>query len=143
MKTTVVAAAILERDGRFLVTRRQAGTHLAGTWEFPGGKCEDGETLTECLARELQEELGMSAHVGTEVFTTEHEYPERRVRLHFFRCESADEPTAVLGQQMQWVAREDLSALEFPPADQALIEQLMRRTSRTECPASGGPRQSG
>ena len=128
MKTLLVAAAIIERDGRFLVTRRQAGTHLAGTWEFPGGKCENGETLAECLARELQEELGMSAHVGTEVFATEHEYPERRVRLHFFQCVSEDEPTPLLGQQMQWVAREALGELEFPPADAALIE-ILKETS--------------
>jgi len=124
MKTIVVTAAILERHGRLLVTRRPAGTHLAGAWEFPGGKCEEGETLTACLERELREELAIRAKVGMEVFTTEHDYPGRRVRLHFFRCESQDEPVAALGQEMRWVAREDLDGLEFPPADVELIERL-------------------
>jgi 8-oxo-dGTP diphosphatase len=127
MKVVLVAAAIIERDGRFLVTRRQPGTHLAGTWEFPGGKCEDGEGLTACLERELHEELGIRARVGTEVFSTRHEYPGRHVQLHFFACESADEPVARLGQEMQWVAREALGALEFPPADAQLIDILKTR----------------
>ena len=76
-------AAVIERDGRFLVTRRLEGTHLAGLWEFPGGKCEPGETHEACLARELMEELGVVATIGDEILVTEHAYPERTVRLHF------------------------------------------------------------
>jgi len=122
--TIVVTAAVIERAGRFLVTRRLKGTHLAGAWEFPGGKCDAGETLAGCLARELREELDVEARVGAEVFTTTHAYPERSVELHFFRCDLSGEPRPVLGQEMQWVRREDLATLEFPPADAELIRIL-------------------
>ena len=122
--TIVVAAAVVERDGRFLVTRRLKGTHLEGVWEFPGGKCDHGETLDGCLARELREELDVSSRIGAEIFTTRHEYPERSVELHFFRCELLGEPRPALGQEMQWVGREDLATLEFPPADAELIRIL-------------------
>jgi 8-oxo-dGTP diphosphatase len=124
MKTVIVAAAIIERDGLILVTRRQAGTHLAGAWEFPGGKCHPGESLHACMRRELQEELRIDAVVGDELFTTTHDYPDRRVELHFLRCEAAGEPTAMLGQEMRWLKRDDLPQLEFPPADAALIRML-------------------
>ncbi len=117
----VVLAAIVERDGRLLVTRRVEGTHLAGLWEFPGGKCEAGETHEACLARELMEELGVSCDVGEEVFTTEHAYPDRIVRLHFRACTIAGEPRALLGQEIRWVERSALDTLTFPPADEALI----------------------
>jgi mutator protein MutT len=120
----VVTAAILERDGRILVTRRLKGTHLEGVWEFPGGKCEPGETLAACLARELAEELGISARVGEEVFTTSHTYEDRIVELHFLACTSDDSPVALLGQEMKWVPIDELSTLEFPPADAALIQRL-------------------
>ena len=120
----VVAAAVIEREGRFLVTRRLEGTHLAGCWEFPGGKCEPGERVTECLARELREELDVSARVGVEILRTTYTYPERTVELHFFRCDLAGNPTPMMGQQIQWVRREDLRALEFPPADRELVDLL-------------------
>jgi 8-oxo-dGTP diphosphatase len=124
MKTIVVTAAVIERDGALLVTRRQAGVHLEGYWEFPGGKCDPGETLAACLARELREELEVEARVGAELLATTHAYPERCVELHFFRCELLGEPRPLLGQEMRWVRRDDLHALEFPPADAALIRLL-------------------
>src|SRR5438046_621211 len=83
----VVAAAVIERDGRFLVTRRPPGAHLEGYWEFPGGKCELGETYAACLAREIREELGVGIAIAHEVFATTHDYPDRRVELHFLRGE--------------------------------------------------------
>ncbi len=122
--TTVVAAAVIEIDDRFLVTRRQQGAHLAGFWEFPGGKCDQDETLKVCLARELLEELDVPSRVGAEIFSTTHAYPERSVELHFFRCEMLGEPRPMLGQEMRWVRREELAALEFPPADAELIKIL-------------------
>lgn len=131
MKTIVVTAAVVERDGFFLVTRRLAGTHLAGTWEFPGGKCDDGETLDGCLWRELREELGVSSTVAEEIFTVTHEYADRRVELHFFSCTLHGEPEPQLGQEMQWVPRARLSDLEFPPADDELIARLTRNGSDT------------
>lgn len=125
MTTVVVTAAVVEIDGRFLVTRRQKGTHLEGFWEFPGGKCDRDERLKDCLARELFEELDVPSRVGEELFTTTHAYPDRSVELHFFRSELLGEPRAALGQEMRWVRREDLAALEFPPADAELIAMLM------------------
>ena len=122
--TTVVAAAVIEIDDRFLVTRRQQGAHLAGFWEFPGGKCDQDETLKVCLARELLEELDVPSRVGAEIFSTTHVYPERSVELHFFRCEMLGEPQPMLGQEMRWVRRDELAALEFPPADAELIKIL-------------------
>jgi 8-oxo-dGTP diphosphatase len=119
-----VLAAIIETDGRFLVTRRIDGTHLAGLWEFPGGKCDPGETHEACLARELREELGVEALVDEEVIAIDHAYPDRVVRLHFRRCRLLGPPRPMLGQAMQWVDRKGLGTLDFPPADEALIKQL-------------------
>ncbi len=125
MTTIVVTAAIIEREGRYLVTRRQPGVHLAGVWEFPGGKCHADESLCACLARELREELAIDARVGVEIFAITHDYPDRRIELHFFRCESTDDPAPQLGQDLRWVDKEDLSQLEFPPADAELIRMLI------------------
>ena len=124
MIAIVVAAAVVEQDGRFLVTQRLDGTHLAGTWEFPGGKCDPGESLEQCLVREIGEELGVGCSVRGEIFRMSHEYPERRVDLHFFACELAGEPVPQIGQAMRWVPRTELGALEFPPADAELIQRL-------------------
>jgi cob(I)alamin adenosyltransferase len=119
-----VGAAVLERDGRLLVTRRLEGTHLAGYWEFPGGKCREDETLAACLAREIREELDSAVDVGREILATRHAYPERVVELHFFQCALLTPARAVLGQEMLWVRREDLGGLLLPPADRELVEHL-------------------
>ena len=124
MTTIVVTTAVVDRDGRLLVTRRQKGVHLEGYWEFPGGKCDAGESLEVCLARELREELDVEARVGAEIFTTTHTYTDRRVELHFLRCELEGEPQPQLGQELRWVRRDELEMLEFPPADAALIQML-------------------
>lgn len=124
--TVVVAAAVVETGGRFLVARRQKGVHLEGFWEFPGGKCVDGESLGVCLVRELREELDVDARIGDEILTTTHVYPERRVELHFLRCVLAGTPRPLLGQELRWVSRDDLPALQFPPADAELIAALTR-----------------
>ena len=124
--TIVVTAAVVERDGRFLVTKRPKGAHLEGCWEFPGGKCDAGEALAVCLARELLEELDVEARIGEEILTTTHTYPERSVELHFFRCELCREPRPQLDQEMRWVHREELATLESPPADAELIRLLMQ-----------------
>jgi 8-oxo-dGTP diphosphatase len=128
MKTIVVTAAVIERENRFLVARRPQGVHLAGYWEFPGGKCEPGETLRACLERELLEELAVRAAIGSEIFTTTHEYPDRRIELHFFGCEISGEPSPQDQQDVRWVRREDLRSLQFPPADEALLGMLLQGT---------------
>ena len=125
MPVIVVAAAVIERDGRFLLTRRLEGTHLEGTWEFPGGKCEPGETTDACLIREIHEELGVRVHVGAQLLVTRHAYPERTVELHFFRGTVDAEPTPQIGQQMRWAARDELAEIHFPAADRALIDLLL------------------
>jgi 8-oxo-dGTP diphosphatase len=124
MTTIVVAAAVIERNDRFLLTRRQRGVHLEGFWEFPGGKCEPGESHGACLAREIREELDVEASVGEELLTTAHAYPDRRVELHFLRCELVGAPVPQQGQEMRWVPRGELPLLPFPPADAELIRLL-------------------
>src|ERR1041385_7546125 len=81
-----VAAALVFRDGKLLITRRHADAHLGGLWEFPGGKRESDETFEQCLVRELQEELGITVTVGELLEELTHEYPERTVLLKFFAC---------------------------------------------------------
>ena len=125
----VVTAAVIERNGTFLVTRRPVGVHLEGCWEFPGGKCEDGEPLEACLRREIQEELTTDASVGAQIFEITHDYQDRIIRLHFFACDLLGEPRPALGQEMRWVARADLAALDFPPADGELIQILRASAS--------------
>ena len=122
----VVAAAVVEDHGHYFVTRRHQGVHLEGYWEFPGGKCHDGESLQQCLKRELREELAADATVGAEIFTVAHDYPDRTVELHFFACSLLTTPVALLGQEMKWIPRDELGSLAFPPADAELIERLSR-----------------
>ena len=120
----VVSAAVIERDARYLVTRRLAGTHLEGYWEFPGGKCEPDEAGPDCLVREIEEELGCAVSVGDKLLAVTHEYPQRIVELHFYRCALLGEPRSVLGQEIRWVPRAELRSLDFPPADEELIQML-------------------
>jgi 8-oxo-dGTP diphosphatase len=121
----VVAGLIQDEKGRYLVTRRRVGSHLAGFWEFPGGKRESGESLEDALRRELEEELSARFEIGERVETARWEYPERTIVIHFYRCrlESGTiEPRE--DQAMDWVAPERLSELDFPPADRDLITRL-------------------
>jgi len=125
---TVVVAAVVERDDAFLLTRRLEGTHLEGLWEFPGGKCEDGETHEACLAREMREELAVGVRVGERILRVSHDYPDRTIALHFYACELEGEPIPQLGQEMMWAPRAALRRLPLPPADAELIELLGGQT---------------
>jgi mutator protein MutT len=125
----IVSAAVVERDGFFLVTRRLRGAHLEGYWEFPGGKCDVDERLDDCLVREIREELGCAVTVGVELLAVAHAYAERTVELHFFACELTGEPRPILGQDIRWVPGTDLHTLPFPPADDELIRLLAARTA--------------
>jgi mutator protein MutT len=122
-----VVAAIIEREGQFLLTRRLHGTHLAGLWEFPGGKCDASETHEDCLVREIREELSASVRVGPLVLATSHAYPERTVALYFYETELLGDPRPLLSQDMRWVSRDQLTTLDFPDADATLIELLVTR----------------
>ena len=123
-RTLVVAAAVIQCDGAYLLTRRLRGTHLEGLWEFPGGKCEPGETHAACLIREILEELGCGVEVGAELLAVSHAYSDRTVELHFLRADLEGEPQPLLGQEIRWVPRAELAALPFPPADAELIRML-------------------
>ena len=126
----VVVAAVIEANERFLITRRQPGVHLAGLWEFPGGKIDSGEGHAAALMRELKEELDVAVEVGERLYRTVHAYEDRHVELHFYRCGLKGEPRPVLGQQMRWVSRDELRSLGFPPADGELIELLTKSGGR-------------
>lgn len=123
----VVAAGVIERDGRILIARRKQGWHEAGKWEFPGGTVEDGETPEECLKRELQEELDIIAEVGDLICTGEHSYtPEWTIRLLAYRA------TVVSGDlnikdhdEIRWVTPTDLAGYVFPEADKHVVERLI------------------
>ncbi len=90
----------------FLLTLRPDGTHLAGHWEFPGGKVHDSETHAEALRREIFEELDAVARVGDLVHTVTHAYPEKTVQLFFYKCDLDGEAKPMMGQQMRWVAKQ-------------------------------------
>lgn len=120
-----VSAALLFNAGKLLITQRPAGTHLAGLWEFPGGKREAGETFEQCLQRELREELGIETSVHELIEDIVHEYPERTVQLKFFRCElTSGEPQPIHCSALAWITREQLDDYEFPAADARLLEHL-------------------
>jgi mutator protein MutT len=122
-----VVAAVIEREGRILIARRPAGSHLGGLWEFPGGKRQAGETPEAALVREIREELDAAVTVGELLEDVEWSYPEKTVTLRFFRCALEGDPRAVEGQELAWVAPADLGRYDFPPADQALVARLRRR----------------
>ncbi len=121
----VVVAAVIEEGGAFLVTRRPHGTHLAGMWEFPGGKLQPQETHVLGLQREIREELDSKIDVGELVSYTAHAYADRTIAIYFYRCMLAGRPRPVLGQEMRWVPRAELASLAFPPADEELIRRLV------------------
>jgi len=129
----VVVAAVIEENDAFLVTRRQHGVHLAGLWEFPGGKVDPRESHADALRREIREELDADVTVGSLLLHTSHDYPDRTVALYFYVCALLGTPRPVLGQEMRWVARAELPSLGFPPAD----EELIRRIAGPR-PAAGG-----
>jgi mutator protein MutT len=120
----IVVAAVVEQNDAFLVTRRPDGVHLAGLWEFPGGKIGPSESHADALRREMKEELDTDVDVGPLVFETTHAYPERTVSLYFYRCHLRSQPRPLLGQETRWVRRSELSTLGFPPADEELIRML-------------------
>ncbi len=120
-----VAAGLIFRDGKLLITRRAAGGHLAGLWEFPGGKREAGETFEQCLHRELREELGIEVQILSLIEDILHHYPARPVRLKFFHCRwLRHEPPPVLCQSLAWITAGQLSEYAFPAADSRLLDKL-------------------
>ena len=120
-----VAAGLVFRDGKLLITQRFADAHLGGLWEFPGGKREGSESFEECLKRELLEELGIEVAVGELMESLTHAYPEKTVHLRFFRCTWVKhEPQALGCSAFEWVSPADLGQYRFPAADAWLLQQL-------------------
>jgi 8-oxo-dGTP diphosphatase len=122
-----VAAALIFRDGKLLITQRRAKSHLGGLWEFPGGKREPGETFEECLVREIREELGVEIAVGKCFAEITHAYPEKHVHLKFFRAQlTAGEPRTLDCAAVKWVIKAELGDYEFPAADVQLLAKLKK-----------------
>jgi 8-oxo-dGTP diphosphatase len=127
VQTIIVAAGIVIEDGRVLLTQRKKGSHLAGAWEFPGGKVEPAEDPRDALARELAEELGIDALIDDVVDVTFHAYPERAVLLIFYRARrkaSSPAPRALDVAALRWASADELSDAEFPPADVAVLGKV-------------------
>jgi mutator protein MutT len=123
----VVAAAIIERNGRYLIAQRRRESMHGGEWEFPGGKREAGETLEECLRREVREELGVDVAVKELEQVIRHVSDYGWVELHFFRCAlTKGEPDTLGCQALRWVLPAELTGYAFPPANRLLIEALSR-----------------
>lgn len=134
LRTVVVAAAVVVEQHRVLVSQRKAGTHLAGAWEFPGGKVEAGEDPREALRRELREELGIDVHVGEVVDVTFHRYEDadKAVLLLFFetsRKAGSPEPRALDVAAYRWAEKDALRDEEFPPADVAVLRKVRAKLS--------------
>lgn len=113
-----VVAAVLVRDGRVLAARRAAHKREGGLWELPGGKVEPGEDDATALARELEEELGVTVAVGAAVGESEHAYGHGVVRLVALRCTLvAGEPAALDHDALLWLGPEELAGVTWAPAD--------------------------
>jgi len=135
MKTILVTAAIIERDGRVLIARRREGDHLAGKWEFPGGKVEPGETPEGCLARELEEEFGVRTRVGEFVVSSVHDYGDKKIELLAYRVEapapaareaSTGEWRLHAHDRIEWVTPEEMNGYDFAQADLPIVARLQR-----------------
>lgn len=121
----VVAAALVNEWGEVLVAQRPAGKALAGRWEFPGGKMQPGESQADALRRELAEELGVALGAHRHVLTSSHEYPDRRVTLHFHVAERFDGvPAGLDGQALRWLPVDALGTVDILEADRNFVEAL-------------------
>ncbi len=121
----LVVAGIIEQDGQILICQRRRSDAYGLQWEFPGGKAREGETFTAALTRELDEELGIQAEVGEEVYRLCHRYPDRYVEVVFFRVPRyRNSPTNRVFEDVRWSLRKDLPAYNFLEADRELVARL-------------------
>ena len=121
-----VVAALIERDGRYLITQRREEAVLPLLWEFPGGRVEEGESEEEALKRELRHRLGVEATIGTKVAENEHQYERYRVRMILFSAtipEGDVHPVSV--RDARWVKSAELADYRFPDADQRTMDTLL------------------
>ncbi len=131
----VIVSTNAEQQTQYFLTKRLKHTHQGGKWEFPGGKVENGETVAQALARELNEEIAIEILSCQPLMVIEHSYPEvngddKTVRLEVFIVDNfIGEPSAQEGQKQGWFSLEDLKALDFPKANDAIITKLVTRNS--------------
>ena len=126
VKLQTVTGAILFRDGKLLIARRPAADNLANKWEFPGGKVEDGETPEACLARELDEELGIEVRVGAFLGESVYHYEHGAIRLLAYRTTwETGELKPQVHDEIKWVSLGELNQYDFAPADVPFVEKLM------------------
>jgi 8-oxo-dGTP diphosphatase len=122
---SVVAGILRDSCGRILVTQRQHGTHLAGTWEFPGGKVEPGESLDAALRRELAEELGLRIGTVEPLISVPWSYPGKAIVLHAFRVNEFDgDAHGRERQALRWLEPGQLASIDMPPADRPIVTAL-------------------
>jgi 8-oxo-dGTP diphosphatase len=119
----LIAVAVVEHEGHYLIGPRPEGVPLAGLWEFPGGKVEPGETAEQAAQRECLEETGIAITVGEAYPAVDHQYEHGHVRLIFFACRPLD-PICVPRRPFEWVPRSRLAEYRFPDANAALIAHL-------------------
>lgn len=131
----VVTAAIIVRNGRFLLARRMAGDADGGLWEFPGGTVEPGETPDECIVRELREELGIEARA---VALYAGECADWGGILLFYLCSTRDEPTPIECDSLCWLSPHELPGVDTHSSDRKLMERLAADAPRVMAMLSGG-----
>ncbi len=120
-----VAAALILHKGKVLMAKRHRDDVQGGLWEFPGGALEPGESLRDCLARELQEELGIQVEVGEEVAAVPYDYGGFIVHLYLFRARvTRGKPTPLGCEEVRWVPWEEVGKLPLAPADRELLKLL-------------------
>ena len=121
----VVAAVLRDEHGRVLIAQRPAGKHMAGYWEFPGGKIAPGESSEQALKRELAEELGVSLRRCHPLLQLRHDYADRVVELEVFAVDDyGGEPSGLEAQALKWVAAAELGSQALLPADRPIVEAL-------------------
>jgi mutator protein MutT len=134
MKRIEAAIAIVVKAGKVLVCQRKDDDTFGGFWEFPGGKQECGETLEQCLARELREELNIAARPTDALTPIVHDYPHVLLRLHPFLCEhESGDPELLECQATRWISPSELRDYRFPPANESLIEEVIEQLLSREC----------
>lgn len=122
----VVVGAMIEQDGKYLITQRSPKASLPLLWEFPGGRMEEGETDRAALARELREEMGILVEVGAEAMHVHHAYPDYDIDFRVFRCRlTGGEINHLRVHDHRWVAPHELDQYPFPAADQKTFELLL------------------
>lgn len=121
----VTAGVIRREDGKMLIAQRPLDKMLGGLWEFPGGKREEGESLENCLRREIREELAVDIEVGGQIATIKHAYTHFRITLYVFACRHlVGEPQAVEVADWAWVTHADLDRYAFSSTDQQIIQAI-------------------